>query len=59
MEFLKVCVAELPAKAHASKNSEMELAELQETRLDVQQALLAMEKLIAEMKLGVDMAATP
>ncbi|CAI7579096.1 unnamed protein product [Penicillium bialowiezense] len=59
LEFLKGCVEELPEKAHASSKSEMERSELEETRLDAHQALLAVQALIEEIKLGIDMAATP
>lgn len=39
LEFLKSCVNELPAKAHASTKSESDKSELEETRVDAHQAL--------------------
>ncbi|CAI7579106.1 unnamed protein product [Penicillium bialowiezense] len=59
LEFLKSCVNELPAKAHASSKSESDKCELEETRLDAHQALVEVENLIQHMKLAVDMAAQP
>ncbi|CAI7579088.1 unnamed protein product [Penicillium bialowiezense] len=52
--FVKGWVNELPSKAFNSTKSTADKAELEETRLDVQQALLQIERLIQEMKRGVE-----
>lgn len=59
LEFFKNSVNELPEKAYFSTNSESKRSELEETRLDAHQALLRIETLIQQMKLGVDEAAKP
>lgn len=55
--FAEHCLQDLARKAHDAQKSEADLAELQETRLDILQALRHIQRLVQEAEQEMELAA--